>query len=276
MIDHTRMVGVVCVVMSFYCILTGCEKNPLDNPSPHSNAARVVHDVEERVAGLSLKTTADVDVARRKCEEVADFLLKESSAGGTLAVRRLGEVLRDIGFDDNSYSSREKSLSEYFRLVTSTTLALSRSPELTDSAWSSRLNAFKRVNDEIERCRKEPSGGPYGDVTSTPGHFKTQRQYLDNLCSKRFDFIREGFETGPFTHYFHSLPKSSRDEWIRRLEEVAHRRVVIWDPKNQLIKLPRYVPEDTREWCPANVGKKREYMEDIGGGKKIKMRKVYR
>lgn len=77
-----------------------------------------------------------------------------------------------------------------------------------------------------------------------------------------------------FCAYSHVLANDDRTNWIGRLEKVACRRVVIWDPDNPSVELPRFTSADTRIWLPAKDGKGREYIEHIGNGRTIRMREV--
>lgn len=78
-------------------------------------------------------------------------------------------------------------------------------------------------------------------------------------------------ETGPFTCYFHSLPEASRNKWIERLGAVAHRKVVIWDPKNQMMEMPVLRPGKDRREAGSEDD---ERIEWLGNGSTLKMRPV--
>ncbi len=174
----------------------------------------------------------------------------------------------------SSYETREACVSSYFRLVSSMSERLLDVVQDKERVWRFKAAALDRINSEIARCEGEPKGGPYGDVTRGPGAFRTRRLFLETLKAKRFEFVRRGFECGGFTLYFHALPPHARRDWIERLEMIARRRVVIWDPDNQMVELPPYRPDDTRTWLPTPPGRPREYLEDVGGGKTIRMREI--
>lgn len=125
----------------------------------------------------------------------------------------------------------------------------------------------------MERCEREPKGGPYGDVSKIGfGPFMTQRQYLSRLRRMRFDMVRDGFEESRFSAFFHGLSDAERKKWQESLERVAHRRVVVWNPRRPDSERPRYEEEDTREWLPQkSPDEPRRYVEHLGGGRKMVM-----
>lgn len=243
-------IKVVCALLS--CAVLGCADVSCD----------LGEAVRRCVGRMSLESASDFQNAERLCEEAARLLLQRPSPEARKAMERLGGYYREIAFDDRTYFTRERSLSRYFGLVRHTAALLAEGPGFSEGAWRFQLDAAERVNLEIERCRKEPPGGPYGNVASSRGPFKTQRQYLSDLEAERFRFIREGFETGPFTRYFHSLSAPSRHEWMERLSVVAWRKVVIWDPDNQMAELPVLKSGDGGRGTDAAPGMRTERLGD--------------
>lgn len=235
---------------------------------------RVAMRVQTVVRGMSLASEAERVAADRACAEICRQVsaLPEEARSG-IVDRLAGSFLR-VPFDERSYEAREACVSSYFRLVSSMSERLLDIVQDKERVWRFKAAALDRINSEIARCEGEPKGGPYGDVTRRPGAFRTRRLYLEALKAKRFEFVRRGFECGGFTSYFHVLPPHARREWIERLEGIARRRVVIWDPDNQMVELPPYRPDDTRTWLTTTPGRPREYLEEVGGGKTIRMREI--
>ena len=94
------------------------------------------------------------------------------------------------------------------------------------------------------------------------GGYYREIAFDDRTYFTRVRFIREGFETGPFTRYFHSLSAPSRHEWMERLSVVARRKVVIWDPDNQMAELPVLKPGDGGRGTDAAPGMRTERLGD--------------
>lgn len=237
---------------------------------------RVDMRVQTVVRGMSLASEAERVAADRACAEICrqvSALPMETRSG--IVDRLAGSFLR-VPFDERSYEARAACVSSYFQLVSSMSERLLGIVQDKERVWRFKVAALDRINSEIARCEGEPKGGPYGDVTRGQGAFRTRRLYLEALKAKRFEFVRKGFECGGFTSYFHALPPHARREWIGRLEGLARRRVVVWDPDNQMVELPPYRPDDTRTWLPTPPGRPREYLEDVGGGKAIRMREIPR
>jgi len=254
------------LLMSF--LMTACEK-----------VAKVQDDYPvPGTVRLSLRTEQDRRLAMQTCEESVQKVLREPADVGRKVLETLARRFADMDFGEHSYRSRTRSLDEYFKLVMKMADALSASSNLVAEVWNFELDAVDRINREIERCGKEPVGGPYGDVTSGAGGFLTQRGYLSRLKQMRFEWIRKVFETGCFVQYFHAQNDESRSVWIHRLEKIAQRKVVIWNPEKQLDPLPIYVPEDDRDWIvkPDENGEGGIFQEHLGGGRVLKMRDVKR
>lgn len=227
--------------------------------------------LERTVAAASLATERGrLSVAERGAD-IVRHVLELPPEGRAEAVADLAGLFRRLDFDERSYLSREDSMAAYARLVAAVADGLRGTSGVEGAVWRFRLAAADRVNAEIERCEREPNGGPYGDVSKIGvGPFMTQRQYLSFLKSRRFDIVYEGFEMGAgwFPQYFHALPPTKKEEWQTRLEKVAHRRVVVWNPDSPLAEMPRYEAEDTREWLPQkSPDEPRRYVEHLGGGR---------
>lgn len=219
---------------------------------------------------LSFRTHEAQARSREACEGFLQGLSEEEPGE---RIRRLGVLARGFRtaeFCDQSYATRLESFDSYDRLASDVVMGLVGQDGMSEEVWNFRLAVVDRVNAEIERCEKEPLGGPYGPTQVGVGGFVSQRQYMSALLSRRFRLIREGFEYGPFTGYFHGLSEELRSQWIGRLEKVAHRKVVIWDPKNQLIELP--AEERPNMMTDGSPGESQ--VDYLGGGKKMRLFEV--
>lgn len=258
-VRSTAVVNAVCAVLS--CMALGC------SDASHGLSESVRNGVER----MSLASAADARRAESLCDETARLLLQAPTREGKEVIGQLCRLYGKIAFDEQSYLARATSLSRYFRLVRRMAGRLAEKPAFAEQAWRFQLDALGRVNREIERCKKEPPGGPYGNAAALRGPFQTQMLYLANLEEARFRFIREGFETGPFTRYYHSLSEASRKAWTRRLGETARRRVVIWDPENQMAEMPVFKAESVNGKSETKGG---GGVEPLGGGVELIMRPV--
>ena len=197
-----------------------------------------VAEGKSSVPSLSFSTPDVRERSRKACEVFVRGGMGDGKVQRARMLESLTQAFRNAELSDLSYEARLESLDACDRLAADVATGLMERVGLPEEVWNFRLAVVDRVNAEIERCEKEPLGGPYGPAPTGAGGFVSQRQYMSALLSRRFSLVRDGFEYGPFTDYFHGLSEELRSRWIDRLEKVAHRRVVIWDPKNQLIELP--------------------------------------
>lgn len=230
--------------------------------------------IDSRLGDVKLSSWEDVDLGHRKCKEIIDGFRAESPRRFCQFARALGVCFRRIGFDERSYATRGESLTCYFSLVQSISEELLAVDPKGEPAWVFKLEALGRINDEIVRCEKEPRGGVYGDLSGKMGFVLTQSGFMQVLKHRRFNFVREGFEYGKFTRYFHGLSDERQKEWMVQLEKLACREVVICHPEGKHVKMPTYRPD-------ANLGKnpgdgRREWIEDLGDGRQIRMKAIVR
>lgn len=225
-----------------------------------------VGNAERKIVKLPMKAEDQANVVAECCEDVSKQLTGSSLKEDVF--RALIEYFHKIKFDEQSYFSRDAAISDYYQIVSAVADGLLSKVEMPDAIWRFKLDAIDRINKEILRCEREPKGGIYNAERLGVGMFMTQRQYLMSLKAKRFDFIRRGFEYGRFTLYFKSLPSADKDEWMSRLEKVAKRKVAIWDPDNQHMEMPVYVPEDKLD-NEGGAQVENGFVEQIGNTKVI-------
>lgn len=224
---------------------------------------------QDGLGSLSLVSESDGEVALERSEAFCRNLVGKSQSCRTKDFGTLEAVLLAAPFDEGSYSGRRDSLSAYCRIVDGCCRTLLAALGNDERIWKLRLSLTDRVNAEIERCEHEPKGGPYGDVSKIGmGPFMTQGDFLSRLKRMRFDMVRDGFEESRFSAFFNGLPEERKKTWLWRLEEVARRRVVVWDPQFPDAEMPRYEAEDMREWLPQkSPDEPRRYVEHLGGGR---------
>lgn len=231
-----------------------------------------VAEGKSSVPSLSFSTPDVRERSRKACEVFVRGGMGDGKVQRARMLESLTQAFRNAELSDLSYEARLESLDACDRLAADVATGLMERVGLPEEVWNFRLAVVDRVNAEIERCGKEPLGGPYGPAPTGAGGFVSQRQYMSALLSRRFRLIREGFEYGPFTGYFHGLSEDLRSQWIGRLEKVAHRKVVIWDPKNQLIELP--AEERPNMMTDGSPGESQ--IDYLGGGKKMRLFEVKR
>ena len=235
-------------------------------PGCHDADKAATTDIIECKIGKLPKNAEEMTNLVAKCCAGAYKQVTAASQKGN-EISALTEYFRSIEFDEQSYSTRDAAISDYYQLVSAVADGLLSKGEMPDVIWRFKLDAIDRVNMEILRCEREPEGGIYNRGQLGVGIFMTQRQYLTSLKAKRFDFIRNGFEYGPFTLYFKSLPSAEKDEWMSRLEKVAKRKVVIWDADNQLKEMPVYAPKDSLDANEDGMNVNNGFIEQIGDEK---------
>lgn len=225
--------------------------------------------LERTVAAASLATDRGRLSVAEHGADIVRHVLELPPEGRAEAVADLAGIFRRLDFDERSYLSREDSMAAYARLVAAVADGLRGTSGVEGAVWRFRLAAADRVNAEIERCEHEPKGGPYGDVSKIGmGPFMTQGDFLSRLKRMRFDMVRDGFEESRFSAFFNGLPEERKKTWLWCLEEVARRRVVVWDPQFPDAEMPRYEAEDMREWLPQkSPDEPRRYVEHLGGGR---------
>ncbi len=229
--------------------------------------------IEEKLAGLSLRSESCAQMSRDICGEVCAMLNGQSFDVKTNALKSLILAFRMLPFDESSYEARSKSFDSYYVLTCFATERLRNQVGDPALAFDFKIEALDRINAEIERCMKEPKGGPYGNLMTAGGMGMLpikmiQRTFVDALKRKRYDVVRDGFEHDrSFSEFFSSLSVFDQKYWKDRLEKIAHREVVVYDKRHPFVMPPPYVAEDSREWLPNEPGMLRKYVEHIGGGK---------
>ena len=238
-------------------------------------------EVRRKIAGelsqVSLVSKADAIAAMEHCQAAARLMLSLDGQEREEALSTWPDHLRRARFNESSYGGRLESLERYVSLVDTAFASLDASIGDKDMLWMFRLDALRRMADELKKCDAEPKGGPYTDIPQAES-FMTQRNYRETLRSRQFDVIQSRFETGPFAMYFKGLDAGSKSNWIARIEAVADRKIVVFDPEKPFEPLPRYIPKDEREWVTTSgeASKSREYIEHIGSGKTIRMHETQR
>lgn len=229
----------------------------------------------DRNGRLPPRVVRDIRLAETDGQMLSRSFASMDRKGQQTVMADLEKQIFGVPFDETSYHGRFESLTRYCVLVDDCFKCLFHFALEKERLWQLRLHLLDRINVEIEKCNAEPVGGPYGKLVGGCGFVMFQSDYLSYVKKMRYERVRRSFEDNRlFCAYYHALPDDGKSQWLERLESLARRSVVIWDPKDHSTKLPQYVPEDTRKWCPTSPGEPREYMVDIGGGEKIRMREV--
>ncbi len=250
-------------LLAFCAIIAGCKRAASD----------IRLRIADELSGLSVVSEAETTAARERCRAASGLMMLLDAKECEDALSTWSDRLRNVRFGDGSYGKRSASLERYIALADDAFAMLEPTISDRNVLWTFRLDNLRRINDELQWTASESMGTAdgYGDT----GDLTTKRGYREILRSARFRLIQSLFETGPFSTYYNGLSDNAKSNWIARIEAVAERKVVIYDPQDPFRLLPRYVPVDEREWLPSSAPEKpREYIEHLGGGKKMKMREV--
>lgn len=229
-------------------------------------------EIGNKLVGMSLRSKCETSRARNTIVDVCAMLDGQSPEVKINVVRSLSAAFSSLPFDDSSYESRIESFDSYYELACFTTECLGKIIDDGAVVFGFKFESLGRINAEIDKGTKEPKGGAYGNLRSYKGmgtgqSRMIQRHFLDILKRKRYDVVRDGFELDRvFCEYFWSLSVFEQERWRKRLETLAHRRVVVYDRRHPLEMPIPYASEDSREWLPAAPGESRKYVEHIGGG----------
>ena len=227
--------------------------------------------LERCLSSVSFDPQKNQNAFDTECDEIVSAFIALKAPSRKAVLKTFGKRLRALPLDERSYPTRVRALSLYGSFIIQLTERLGNVPELASSAWLIRLEAIGRINDEIAICEHEPQGGSPGGTSTMFGPLMTRRQYKRHLKSLRFELIRDGFEFGRFTGYFHSCSLAEQQKWLLRLEEVARRKVVIWSPDTPFMKMPQDEPEENEK---GDGDELQADIEHLGGGRLLKLHKV--
>ena len=133
-------------------------------------------------------------------------------------------------------SQRENSMLAYSSIVLKLANLFSEELEKPERAWAFLLRTILVFDTE-----RDIVSAPIFDPHTPPmGLHITKGMYVDRMESKKFDAIRNGFEESTyFIRYFYRLPVEQQKEWIDRLQKVAGRKVMIYNPDDPASEPPR-------------------------------------
>lgn len=229
--------ALACALGTCLLFLIGCR-------AEHRGDMQGIERGFSRVSFDSSKSHAELDA---RCGEIVSAIKSLDSQTRHRVLDTLGTRLRSLPIVECPYLARVDSLGLYGTFIMQLTERLRVMSGCEESSWLIRLEAIERINDEIDRCEHESHKTAHGGASTFPGPFMTQRQYKRVLRSQRFELIRNGFEFGRFTVYFHALSRTDQQIWLSRLEAVAHRKIVIWNPDNPFVEMPQEDQESRTE-----------------------------
>ena len=148
-------------------------------------------------------------------------------------------------------SQRQRSIYVYIWIVKNITVAFADKLEEPVKVWRFLLKAIS----VFDRERDIVSAPDFDPQTPPMGLHITKGMYVDAMDSMKFDAIREGFEENlSFMKYYNRLPVEQQKEWIDRLQKVAGRKVVIYNPDDptseppkRRITIPSHLPPQVQE-----------------------------
>ena len=226
-----------CVLGTFLMFLIGCR-------AEHHGDLQCIERSFSKVSFDSSQGHAERDA---RCGEIVSAIKGLDPQTRIKVLDTLGTRLRTLPIVERSYPARVDSLGRYGLFIMQLTERLRSIPGFEESAWRIRLEAIERINDELARGEHDSHENADVDASMSFGPLMTQRQYKRILCAQRFELVRDGFEFGRFTFYFHALSQTEQQIWCSRLEAVAHRKVVIWNPDHPFAEMPQENQESRTE-----------------------------
>jgi hypothetical protein len=148
-------------------------------------------------------------------------------------------------------SQRENSVLAYSSIVLKLTNLFAEELEKPEKAWTFLLRTILVFDTE-----RDIVSAPIFDPHTPPmGLHITKGMYVDAMEREKFNAVRRGFEESRyFMRYFYRLPVEQQKEWIDRLQKVAGRKVVIYNPDDpaseplkRRIVIPSHLPPQIQE-----------------------------
>ena len=148
-------------------------------------------------------------------------------------------------------SQRENSMLVYSSIVLKLTNLFSEEFKKPERTWAFLLRTILVFDTE-----RDIVSAPIFDPHTPPmGLHITKGMYVDAMDREKFNVVRRGFESSSsFIRYFYGLPAEQQKEWIDRLQNVAGRKVVIYNPDDpaseppkRRIIIPTHLPPQVQE-----------------------------
>ena len=245
----------LCALIFCLACLAGCSENKRQD---HSNKAvksdetssklQLFHADLTNAAACVIACTIPLDDYLKKLE---NSLHELSQPEREMAFHFAEEAFSRPKLKSFPLTDRQKSVRTYKWIVKN--IAVSFSDKLEDQAkvWQFLL----RTISIFDRERDIVSAPEFDPHTPLYGLHMTKGMYADAMDSEKFEAIQNGFEQNiSFTRYYHRLSAEQQKEWIARLEKVAGRKVVIYNPDNPAheppkrpFAIPSYLPPQVQE-----------------------------
>ena len=232
----------VLSLATLFClvVLVGCSKEmPISKDKQGSKNERVTSKLEavqveltnlaNRVYACNVPSYDYVTSLREKLSEMS-YSERET------ALTCVEDVFSYPRLRQFPLSQRKNSMQAYSSIVMKLTNLFSEELEAPGKAWAFLLRTILVFDTE-----RDIVSAPIFDPHTPPmGLHITKDMYVDAMEREKFNAVRRGFEKSSyFIRYFYRLPVEQQKEWIDRLQKVAGRKVVIYNPDDPASKPPK-------------------------------------
>ena len=247
----------VLSLATLFClvVLVGCSKEmPISKDKQGSKNERVTSKLEavqveltnlaNRVYACNVPSYDYVTSLREKLSEMS-YSERET------ALTCVEDVFSYPRLRQFPLSQRKNSMQAYSSIVMKLTNLFSEELEAPEKAWAFLLRTILVFDTE-----RDIVSAPIFDPHTPPmGLHITKDMYVDAMEREKFNAVRRGFEESRyFIRYFYRLPVEQQKEWIDRLQKVAGRKVVIYNPDDpaseppkRRIIIPAHLPPQVQE-----------------------------
>lgn len=229
------LVTLLCLV-----VLAGCSKEvPISKGMQDNRNERILSKldaIQVELTNLANRVHACNVPSYDYVASLREKLSGLSPSERDTALTCVGEIFSYPRLRQFPLSQRENSMLAYSSIVLKLANLFSEELEKPEKAWAFLLRTILVFDTE----RDIVSAPIFDPHTPLMGLHITKGMYVDRMESKKFDAIRDGFEENPsFMKYYNRLPAEQQKEWIDRLQKVAGRKVVIYNPDDPASEPPR-------------------------------------
>lgn len=165
-------------------------------------------------------------------------------------LRMFSRIMASLKLNDKNYALRYRSLGVYLKIVKELGFCFAEKQDVREEVVDFLLGAFGVFRREYETVSAFDSDWGRWDF----GVGLSRDDYLSEFYAERFNAIRGSFEYGWFSSYYYSLPIPQQAKLLSRIEAVAERKVVIYNPDDPKQPMPQFefqfsksFPRETRE-----------------------------
>lgn len=219
--------GVIFAAIVLSALLAACSEDAGRPSRPQVVAddparVRVERGIDTLKTGLAAGRIPAPDHFTGLAADLAEMSREERSA--------VFEYVRDVFgspcLSTRNLSERGTQLEGYLAVVRSLAFAFDGGTEDREGVWDFLL----RTLEAVARERRIVGGADFRADVPPVGMFVPADMYLSRLDGWVSQAVRRGFERRPFVAYYDGLDAERRREWIRKLERVAGRKVVVRSP----------------------------------------------